>query len=151
MASRIPGSIGVHSAVWRQGEKVPAGTTTVFEAPSRALVVDTPLHEQQAGTLTVQGQPGDFAAMFTALGGGLLFVPGKQGALELGVPFAGPFLLGSVASPAGTLTIPFTAPDLFTPGQLGQTYLLQLVVKSAAGAVTLEGGTSFVLMDATVP
>jgi hypothetical protein len=127
----------------------PSGTVTMFPAPARSLSIPCPLHAQQPTALTVDGVQGDLVAVFAATNGAMLFLPSHQGAFELAPPLLGPFVLGANPDPAGHWVLPIVPPGL-PAGELGQTWLLQLVVND--GAHTLfEGGTSFVDLDASLP
>jgi len=125
----------------------PPGAVASYPAPARSIKVDSPLHEQQPGTLRVLAQPGDVVLLFAGFDGGFLPLPGKQGVLAVGAPLAGPFVLG--VAPATPWDVAFTAPELVSPLLLGWTTLLQLVVLGPSG-VLIEGTTSFVLLDASL-
>lgn len=128
----------------------PSGTVNTYSEVARTIVVSTPLRETEAGTLGVVGQPGDLVGLFTAFTGGHADVPGKQGVFSLGVPFFGPFLLGTITSPTGELSLPISAGELTLPSLQGQSFLLQLLVHDGS-QVLYEGNTVFVLVDSNIP
>jgi len=128
----------------------PPGTVDSFAAPPRSLEVSSPLHEGQAGTLVIGGQPGDLTAVFLAFPSAEAFLPGKQGAFLLGSPLFGPALLAVNPTPTGEWTIPFTAGPLVPATLAEQSFLLQLVVHDGT-QVLLEDGSSLTLLDAAVP
>jgi hypothetical protein len=131
------------------GVVAPPGAVTHYTAPARTIEVDSPLHEHEAGTLHVIALPGDVALLFAGFQGAFVSLPGKQGVLALGAPLAGPFTLGVV--PSTPWDVAFTAPDLVSPLLMGWTTLLQLVVVGPAGGALIEGTTSFVLLDDSLP
>ena len=155
---------GSGSSVWLRGSIATAGTGTPaaqdidappgavqsFSAPPRSLEISSPLHEGEAGTLVIGGQPGDLTAIFVSFKGAAQFLPGKQGAFLLGSPLFGPLLLAVNPSPTGVWTLPFSIASLNPPSLTEQTFLLQLVVHDGT-QVLLEGGTSLTLLDASVP
>ena len=128
----------------------PPGAISTYPAPVRSIAVGSPLHEQDPGILTVEAQPGDFVMLFTALDGGYLSLPGRQGVLSLGAPLAGPFVLGGFPGPGPSWDIPFVAPPLVSPSMQGFVTLLQCAVFDGTSTL-LEGTTSFVLLDSTLP
>jgi len=128
----------------------PPGAISTYTAPVRSIAVDSPLHEQEAGLLTVEAQPGDFVMIFTSLDGGYLSLPGRQGVLSLGAPLAGPFVLGGFPGSGPSWDIPFVAPPLVSPSMQGFVTLLQCVVFDGSSTL-LEGTTSFVLLDSSLP
>ena len=127
----------------------PPGSLTEHATPPRTLIVDSPLHEQQAGTLHVTGAPGDFVFLYAGFDGAAIAVPGRQGMLSLAPPLLGPFVLGALG-PTGELHLPFTTPDLVNPSALGWVTLLQLVA-SDGGKALLEGTSAFVQLDGSLP
>lgn len=167
LKSKEPGD-GVHAAgsssVWLRGSTATAGTGTpaaqdidappgaveTFAAPPRSLEISSPLHEGEAGTLVIGGQPSDLTAIFVSFKGAAQFLPGKQGAFVLGSPLFGPLLLAVNPSPTGEWTLPFSIASLNPPSLTEQTFLLQLAVHDGS-QVLLEGGTSLTLLDASVP
>lgn len=127
----------------------PGNVVKEYPAPPRTVELDSPLHEQQAGTLHLAGAPGDQLFLFAGFQGGALPISGKQGTLSIALPLLGPFVVGAIG-PAGVLDVPFTTPDLVNPAALGSVTLLQLAAKSGS-KVLLEGTTAFIQLDASVP
>jgi hypothetical protein len=128
----------------------PAGQPVLFSGTARALVVDSPVREQHAGTLLLDGEPGDFVLLFTSLDAASLPLPGKQGWLALAPPYLGPFALGVITNPSGQQPLGFTAPDLIPPTLMGQTWVLQGVFLAAGGGAVLSAPTTFTLLDASL-
>jgi hypothetical protein len=131
-----------------EGVVAPAGTVTTLPAPARSVEVSSPVREGQPAQLVIDGQVGDFTALFIAFQGGMFVAPGKQGVWALGSPFFGPFLVA--VNPVGHWVIPFTAGNLNPASLQGQSFLLQLVVHDGS-QVLFEGDTSYTLIDSTIP
>src|SRR5262249_31669684 len=124
------------------------GSVTLSATPARGLDVTSPLRVGQPGALDIDGLAGDLVALFEAGTGAWLPLPAKEGVFLLGSPLAGPVFLA--VNPVGEWSIPFTMPPLLPPGVLGQTVLLQLLVKSGP-KVTVDDVTSCTVLDASVP
>ena len=85
---------------------------------------------------------------FASSVGGFLPKPGKGGVLAVGLPL-GPFGLPPITDPSGELVLPFVAPDLISPTDLGDVWLLQPVFLGGAGA-QLGAPSSLVLLDSSL-
>ncbi|MGQ0552731.1 MAG: hypothetical protein ACT4PU_05880 [Planctomycetota bacterium] len=122
------------------------GAVTTFPGVARSFRLTSPLREQQAGTLSMQGEQGDFVGFFWSFTNGMLPMPARNGWFLLNSPFlAGPFLVGAISDPSGSWDFPMTGPDL--PAALeAQSFLLQAYFVHGGG-VTLSSGTSFTLVD----
>ena len=132
----VPGVAGL--PVW------PApGAVSSYPALPRGFSVSGPLQEGDAGTLSIDGTPGDLVTLLVAPDAGFLPLSGKQGVLLLAPPLL-LVPLGAIG-PSGNLAIGFTTPNL-PISLLGVTLPLQLVVQSADG-LTLETGSTFVWLD----
>jgi len=126
----------------------PAGTVTSFAAAARSLTITSPLREGQPGTMTIQGETGDLAYVVISLGAAFQPLSPKQGVLLLDTSLLVPVAVGVITAPSGTLTVPFTTPDL-NPALGGLTVPMQLAV-SAAGKTTLESATLMGWLDASL-
>jgi hypothetical protein len=126
----------------------PAGTVTSFTAAARSLTITSPLREGQPGTMTIQGETGDLAYVVISLGAAFQPLSPKQGVLLLDTSLLVPVAVGVITAPSGTLTVPFTTPDL-NPSLGGLTVPMQLAV-SAAGKTTLESATLMGWLDASL-
>ena len=127
----------------------PPGTVTSFSAPARDLSISSPLREGQPGTLTIQGEVGDFAWVIVSLGAAYQPLAPKQGVLLLDSSvLLLPVAVGVITSPSGTLTVPFVTPQL-NPVLKGLTVPMQLAVQ-AGGVTTLESVTLLGWLDSTL-
>lgn len=125
------------------------GTVTMLSGVARSFALTSPLREGQAGTLALQGEQGDFVGFLWAFNSGSLPMPARNGWFVLAGPFlTGPFLLGAIASPAGTWNLNITAPHL-PPAALTTSFLLQAYFADPGGA-TLSSGTAFTLLDSSL-
>ena len=122
------------------------GAVGSYPALPRGFSVSGPLQEGDAGTLSIDGTPGDLVTLLVGPDAGFLPLSGKQGVLLLAPPLQ-LVPLGAIG-PSGNLVIGFTTPNL--PGSLlGVTLPLQLVVQSGDG-LTLESGSAFIWLDGSL-
>jgi hypothetical protein len=126
----------------------PAGTTETYTAAARHFVVTGPVQEGAAGTLSVDGEPGDVATLLLALQTYWTSFQSRQGVLVLS-PLNGFHIVPLGATDVnGDLTVGFTAPNL--PASLmGITIPMQLLV-SNGGVLTLEAASAFVWLDSSL-
>jgi hypothetical protein len=122
------------------------GAQTYYPGSARSFALDSPLREQQSGTLSLQGVQGDFVGFFWSFGSGALPMPSRNGWFVLDPSFlGGPFFIGFITDPGGTWDIPITAP-LLLPAFEAQTFFLQAWFWFPGG-VTLGSGTSLTVVD----
>ena len=122
------------------------GAVTNYAGQARVFSLTSPLRENQTGTLTLKGVPGDFVGFFWSLDNSLLPMPARHGWFLLGGPvLAGPFFFGTLTAPGGLQTFPISGLTL-PVGVEAQTFLLQAWFQGHDG-VTLSSGTAFTLLD----